>query len=71
MLGISWEQPTVFPSYDGIVPKVRNLRIAFFLRAMVMIKLWQGVANGLTEIVRRARFPHATLSSLATGHSLR
>nr|DAL80721.1 MAG TPA: hypothetical protein [Caudoviricetes sp.] len=38
---------------------------------MVMIKLWQGVANGLAEIVRRVRFPHATLSSLATGHSLR
>jgi hypothetical protein len=29
-LGISWEQPTVFPSYDGIVPKVRNLRHRIF-----------------------------------------
>ena len=30
MLGISWEQPTVFPSYDDIVPKVRNLRHRIF-----------------------------------------
>ena len=29
-MGISWEQPTVFPSYDGIVPKVRNLRHRVF-----------------------------------------
>jgi hypothetical protein len=30
MLGISWEQPTAFPSYDGIVPKVINLRHRIF-----------------------------------------
>ncbi|EPC56714.1 hypothetical protein Lpp77_01647 [Lacticaseibacillus paracasei subsp. paracasei CNCM I-4270] len=29
-----------------------------------MIKLWQGVANGLAEIVRWVRFPHATLSPI-------
>ena len=30
MLGKCWEQPTVFPPYDGIVPKVRNLRHRIF-----------------------------------------